>query len=222
MRTPEEINAAFQAKIDTYPPVGSQKPTDADCELLDKTITRVVFQIRGYDQIDNKHHLQGAIWDTARYNKKYGYNYLIPPLIPVYDKDLADDATGVVCRRVETENTAKRLNRSLYECVVENVKKLVFAVIDEMWYQQLEDYESGYEEVTALELLAHIRKNSVGLHATDAIKIQVKMLQLYPDSTSVTDYINMLEKAQCLSIRSKLQPPNCRCQSSRHCDPRND
>ena len=44
-------------------------------------------------------------------------------------------------------------------------------VIEETWYKELEDPDTFYTNITALQLLEHLTEFCLGLHAIDAVDI---------------------------------------------------
>ena len=78
------------------------------------------------------------------------------------------------------------------------------AVVDKMWYKELEDPDTFYMKVTALKLLDHLTEFCVGLHTVDAVDIPQIMKSLYKDLEGVPQFINKMEATQRKSKRSKL------------------
>ena len=78
------------------------------------------------------------------------------------------------------------------------------AVVDEMWYKELEEPDTFYTKVTALKLLNHLTEFCAGLHTVDAVDIPQSMKSLYKDSKGVPQFINAMEAAQRKSKRAKL------------------
>ena len=77
-------------------------------------------------------------------------------------------------------------------------------VVDETWYKELEDPDTFYAKVTALELLYHLTEFCSGLHTVDAVDIPQVMKTLFSDSEGIPQFINAMEAAQRKSKRAKL------------------
>ena len=72
-------------------------------------------------------------------------------------------------------------------------------VVDETWYKELEDPDTFYTKVTALNLLDHLTEFCAGLHTVDAVDIHQLMKEIYKDSDGLPQFINAMEAAQCKS-----------------------
>ena len=77
-------------------------------------------------------------------------------------------------------------------------------VVDETWYKELEDPDTFYTEVTAINILENLTEFCAGLHTVDAVDIPQLMKELYKDSDGVPQFINAMEAAQRRSKRAKL------------------
>ena len=77
-------------------------------------------------------------------------------------------------------------------------------VVEETWYKELEDPDTFYTKVTALNLLDHLTEFCAGLHTVDAVDIPQIMKSLYRDSEGVPQFINAMEAAQHNPKRAKL------------------
>ena len=78
------------------------------------------------------------------------------------------------------------------------------AVVDETWYKELEDLDTFYTKVRALNILDHLKEFFAGLHTVDAVNIPQLTKSLYKDSEGVPQFINAMEAAQRKSKRAKL------------------
>ena len=75
-------------------------------------------------------------------------------------------------------------------------------VVDETWYKELEDPDTFYTEVTAINILENLTEFCAGLHTVDAVDIPQLMKELYKDSDGVPQFINAMEAAQRRSKRA--------------------
>ena len=78
------------------------------------------------------------------------------------------------------------------------------ANVDETWYWELEDPETYYTGVSALQLMEHLRLRSGGRHAIDAVDIIAETGPLFAEAHSIAEYINAMEELQEKSLRSDL------------------
>ena len=78
------------------------------------------------------------------------------------------------------------------------------AVVDKIWYKELEDPDTFYTNVTALKLLNHLTEFCSGLHTIDAVDIPQVMKTLFRDAEVIPQFINTIEAAQRKSKRIKL------------------
>ena len=78
------------------------------------------------------------------------------------------------------------------------------AVVDEIWYKELEDPETFYTNVTALKLLDHLTEFCSGLYTVDTVDIPQVMKTLFSDAEGISQFINAMEAAQRKSKRAKL------------------
>ena len=130
--------------------------------------------------------------------------YLIPPVIDLYYETIEKDATIIKVHRAEGKHEARRNNRQLYKTSDKSCQRFIMAVVDEIWYTELEDPDTFYTKVTALKLLNHLTEFCAGLHAVYAFEIPQLMKLLYKDLEGVPHIINAMEAVQRKSKRVKL------------------
>ena len=80
-------------------------------------------------------------------------------------------------RKVEATHSACKEDYLLYKAAEMGVMRFLTANVDETWYQELENAETFYTEVTAFEIMVHLRKRSGGRHTIDAVDILSDMQQ---------------------------------------------
>ena len=78
------------------------------------------------------------------------------------------------------------------------------AVVDEIWYNELQDPDTFYTNVTALKLLDHLTEFCSGLHTVDAVDIPQVMKNIFSDAEGIPQFINSMEAAQRKSKCAKL------------------
>ena len=83
-----------------------------------------------------------------------------------------------------------------YEAAKRGVAKFLRDVIDEIWYNDLEDADLFYTKVTAIDIMALLDANSGGLHSVNMITLRTNMIQYYVQVEGIPQYIVMMEDAQ--------------------------
>ena len=166
------------------------RPTDNDLIESRKLLVPVLMKST-YDELKLKHNLAGVILPTERYEAIYKEGaYDIPPVIPLYDDNIDKDATRLEINRAEGKHEAKRNDRQLYETADNACCSFIMTVVDETWYKELEDPDTFYTKVTAINLLEHLTEFCAGLHTVEAVDIPQLMKELYKDSDGVPQFIN--------------------------------
>ena len=77
-------------------------------------------------------------------------------------------------------------------------------VVDETWYNEIDDPDTFYTNVTAHKLLDHLTEFFSGLHTADAVNIPHVMKIIFSNAEGIPQYINAMELAQRKSKRAKL------------------
>ncbi len=104
--TPDAITLLFKEACDSFPPIKG-KPTDDDLLLIRETLLPILMEIP-YDQLGGNHSLMAILWDTVTYAANHGGNAFKRPIrLPLYDGNIADDATTVVRVRAEAAHKAR-------------------------------------------------------------------------------------------------------------------
>ena len=107
-----------------------------------------------------------------RYAADHGGNaFQCPARLPLYDNNIADDATTVIRVRAEAAHKARLDDYASYEAAERGVAKFLRDVVDEIWYNDLKDADTFYTKVTAIDIMALLDANSGGLHAVDMISL---------------------------------------------------
>ena len=77
-------------------------------------------------------------------------------------------------------------------------------VVDETWYNELEDPDTFYTNVTTLKILDHLTNFCSRLHTVDAVEITQLMKTLFTDYNVVPQFINVMEAAKRNPKQAKL------------------
>ena len=158
-----------------------------------------------YNKLTLTHNISGVILPSERYQQIYKKgDYLIPPVIALYDETIEKDATRIKVHRAEGKHKARINDRQIYKTAKNACRSFIMAVVDEIWYKELEYPDTFYTKVTALKLLDHLTEFCAGLHTVDAVDIPQVMKSLYKDSEGVPQFIDAVEAAQRKSKRAKL------------------
>jgi hypothetical protein len=158
-----------------------------------------------YDQLNGIHSLTAILMDAAKYESKHDNAPFIRPIrLPLYDKNIADDATTVVQVRAEMAHKSRLDDYASYEAAECGIAKFLRDVVDEIWYNNLKDAETFYTKVTAIKIMALLDANSGGLHAVDMISLRTNMMQYYVQADGIPQFIVMMEDAQKKAKRAGM------------------
>ena len=78
------------------------------------------------------------------------------------------------------------------------------AVVNETWYNELDDPDTFYKKVRSLKLLTYLPEFCAEIHSVDAVDITQLMKMLYKDSDGVPKFINAMEAAPRKFERAKI------------------
>ena len=186
---PDAITCLFKEASDFFSPLEG-KPTDDDLLAIQEQLVPILMII-DYDQLKGIHSLTAILMEAAKYEADHGNKkFVSPSRLPLYDKNIADNATTVV--RV----CAEAAHKARYEAAKWGVSTFLCNVVDEIWYNDLKDAKTFYTRVLAIEIMAHHNANSGGLHALDMISLRTNMTQYYAEADGISQFIVMMEDAQ--------------------------
>jgi hypothetical protein len=138
--TPDAITRLFKEAYDTFPPLEG-KPTDDDLLAIRETLLPLLMAIP-YDQLKGIHALTAILTEATKYKAEHGNaKFVCPARLPLYDKNIADDATTVVRVRAEAAHKSRLDDYASYEAAKRGVAKFLRDVVDEIWYNNLKDAE---------------------------------------------------------------------------------
>jgi hypothetical protein len=200
---PKAITLLFKEAHDTFPPFEG-KPTDDNLLLIRETLLPILMEIP-YNQLGGVHSLTAILADPARYASDHGGSAFRRPIrLPLYDANIADDATTVVHVRAEAAHNARLNDYASYKAAEHGAAKFLRETVDEVWFNDLKDTDTFYTKVTALEIISFLDTNSGGLYTVDMISLRTNMHQYYVQSDGIPQYINMLEDAQKKAKRAGM------------------
>ncbi len=91
----DTITRLFKEAYDTFPPLEG-KPTNNDLLAIRETLLPLLMVIP-YDQLLGVYSLTAILAEAAKYEANHGgAKFIRPSRLPLYDKNIADDATTVV------------------------------------------------------------------------------------------------------------------------------
>ncbi len=137
--------------------------------------------------------------------------FVRPSLPPLYNRDIANNATTVV--RVCTKATHKSClnNYASYKAAEYSVAKYLRDIVDKIWYNNWKDAKTFYTKVTALKIMAHLNAKSGGLHAIDMISLHSNMMQYYMQVDGIPQFIVMMVDLQKKAKQAGMPIANVEC-----------
>jgi hypothetical protein len=150
-----------------------------------------------YDQLLGVHSLTAILAEAAKYKADHGGSRFVRPSpLPLYNRNIANDATTIVYVCAEAAHKSCLDNYASYEAAKRGVAKFLCDAVDKIWYNDLKDANTFYTKVTALEIMAHLDANSGVLHAINMISLCLNMTQYYIQGDGIPQFIVMMEDAQ--------------------------
>ncbi len=201
--TPDAITRLFKEAYDTFPPLEG-KPTDDDLLAIRRTLLLLLLVIP-YDQLGRIHSLMAILTEATKYGADHGNKkFARPQRLPLYDDTIANNATTVVRVRSEAAHKSRLDDYASYEAAERGVVKFLRDVVNEIWYNDPEDADLFYTKVTAIDIMALLDANRVGLYAVDMITLCTNMIQYYVQAEGIPQYILMMEDAQKKAKRAGM------------------
>jgi hypothetical protein len=139
----DAITRLFKEAYDTFPPLEG-KPNDNNLLAIRETLLPLLMVIP-YDQLLGVHSLMAILAEAAKYEAdNSGAKFSRPSCLPLYDKNIADDATTVVCVCAEAAHKSRLDNYASFKAAERGVAKFLCNVVDEIWYNNLKDTKMLY------------------------------------------------------------------------------
>ena len=131
--TPDAITRLFKGAYDTFPPLEG-KPTDDDLLAIRETLLPLHMVIP-YDQLKGIHSLTAILTEAAKNKTEHGNaKFVCPARLPLYNKNIANNATTVVRVRAEAAHKSRLDDYASYEAAKRGVAKFLCDVVDVIWY----------------------------------------------------------------------------------------
>ncbi len=115
-------------------------------------------------QLKGIHSLTAILTEAAKYEAEHGNKKFVRPIrLPLYDKNIADDATAVIRVRAEAAHKSRLDDYASYETAERGVAKFLCYVVDEIWYNDLKDDDTFYTKVMAIDIMDLLDANWGGV-----------------------------------------------------------
>jgi hypothetical protein len=130
--TPNAITLLFGEAREAFP-LFEGKPTDKNLTAIRETLLPILVEIP-YNQLGGVHSLTAILMDPLRYAANHGgAAFKRPARLPLYDKNIADNATTVVRIHAESAHCARLDNYASYKAAERGADKFLHKVVDEVW-----------------------------------------------------------------------------------------
>ena len=97
---------------------------------------------------------------------------------------------------VEAAHHAHLNDFASYEAAKYGASKFLRDTVDKVWYAGLNNEDTFYTKVLALDIMAFLNANSRGLYAVDILTLRTIVHGYYAQADNIPQYIIMLEEAQ--------------------------
>ena len=201
MTTVEDIRARFNATRENFE-IEDGQPTEPYVTKIEEAIGGILFGIR-YDAEKAKHNLIGLVISDEEYTGRYTDSFVRPERPKAYDDEI--DVTSTITaeiRRAEAVWRAKIADWELYDVAESESARFIVDAVDDVWLAELKKKTTIYAEVTAFDMLAHLRTHCLGEHEVDILDLQDQMRQYHVTAESIPQYIDAMEKAHTASKRA--------------------
>ena len=99
-------------------------------------------------------------------------------------------------RKAEVVWKAKVKDWDLYSVTEEEERQFIIDSVEDVWIAEIKKKGTVYAEVTAIEMIDHLRKTCLGTHEIDILDLQDKIRELHLKVETIAEYIEAMEKAQ--------------------------
>ena len=201
MTTPDDVRALFDAARDTFE-VEEGQPTESYITRLQETMAGILYTVR-YDAEKGEHNLIGIVIDDEEYKDRYNKSFQRPKRPAAYDDTIKeDDKVTIKVRKAEAIHKARLHDWELYDVSESQAGRFIVDAVDDVWLAELKKKITIYAEVTASEMLEHLRMTCLGAHEVDILDLQDNMRAYHTTMDSIPQYIEAMERAQKQSKRA--------------------
>ena len=121
------------------------------------------------------HNLIGLLMDKSDYTDRFGAPFPCPNRLTIYDKSIADGATGVIRGKVESIHRARINNWDALKAAEIEARSFIINIFDEVWYSELCESINFYAQVTTMQMIEPLQVICFGNHSIDILDLQDKM-----------------------------------------------
>jgi hypothetical protein len=203
---PNTITRLFKEAHDSLPPLKG-KPSDDDLLAIRETLLPLLMVIP-YNQLNGVLSLTAILTEAVKYEADHGAKLVCPTRLPLYNKTIADNATTVICVRVEATHKSHLNDYASYKAAEQGMSKFLRDVVNEIWYNDLKNADTFYTKVTAIDIMSLLNANSGGLHALNMISLCTDMMQYYVHPDGIPQFVVMMEDAQKKAKRAGMPITN--------------
>ena len=176
--------------------------------MIRETLLPILMEIP-YNELEGVHSLTAILSDPVRYAIDHGGNTIVrPSCLPLYNKNIANDASTVVQVCEEAAHRAHLGNFASYKAAERSAVKFLLATVDKTWYANLKDADSFYTKVLGINIMAFLDANSGGLHTVDMLPLHTNMHSYYVQANGIPQHIIMLEEVQKKAKRAGMPIPD--------------
>ena len=192
------ITLLLAKATEEYTPILGQ-PTDDDIFKMRETLMPILHNIEFANFVPaggNAHNLVGIIQEPSAYHADWHAAFPRPARPAPYDTNIDDNATSVVKNRMEAAHRTLIDDYNAYIAAEKGVSHFIQTVVDEVWYKDLRNALTFYNNVTAYDLFEHLVTNSGGLHNNELVSLPAEMLMYYEESEGIPEFLLKLAKAR--------------------------
>jgi hypothetical protein len=181
--TPNAITCLFKEAHYSFPPLKGRPSNDA-LLAIHETLPPLLMVIP-YDKLNGVHSLRAILTEAIKYEANYGAKFVCPACLPLYNKTIADNATTVVCICAEAAHKFQLDDYVSYKAAKRGMSKFLRNDVYDIWYNNLNNTDTSYTKVAAIDIMALLDANSGGLHALNMIKLHTNMMQFYVQADGI-------------------------------------
>ena len=140
---PADLTLAIQKATEGFTVI-VDRPTDNDLIEVRQLLVPVLMKTI-YDELTLEHNFSVVILPAKLYEHIYKKGaYVILPIIPLYDDNIDKNATRLELNRSEGKHEVRRNDMQLYKTADNACCSFIMAVVEETWYEDLEDPDTFY------------------------------------------------------------------------------
>jgi hypothetical protein len=125
----DTITRLFKEAYGTFPPLKG-KPTNYDLLAIRETLHPLLMVIP-YDQLLGVHSLMAILAEATKYEADHGcVKFVRPSRLPLYDKNIANNATTVICVHAKAAHKSRLEDYTSYKAAEHGIAKFLCNVVD--------------------------------------------------------------------------------------------